>query len=70
MFPKVYILTKKNESVLLDGGLLYSEPNIGNNLNNDTFDVGIMELTEDVKDKFISLGYNSSVTFQAAIRPI
>ena len=57
MFPKVYILTKKNESVLLDGGLLYSEPNIGNNLNNDTFDVGIMELTEDVKDKFISLGY-------------
>ncbi|MBG9378563.1 hypothetical protein I5907_20170 [Panacibacter sp. DH6] len=51
-FPNVYMLTRDNEYVLLEGGLMYSEPSFGNNINNDTFDVGIMELTEQVKDKF------------------
>jgi hypothetical protein len=56
-FPNVYMLTKDNEQVLLEGGLMYSEPSYGDNINNDTFDVGIMELTQQVKDKFISSGY-------------
>lgn len=51
-FPNVYMLTRDNEYVLLEGGLMYSEPSFGNSINNDTFDVGIMELTQQVKEKF------------------
>lgn len=56
-FPNVYMLTTENEPVLLEGGLMYSEPSLGDSIRNDTFDVGIIELTPNVKDKFSSSGY-------------
>jgi hypothetical protein len=56
-FPKVYMLNSDNETVLLEGGLMYSERNLDNATNYDTFDVGIMELTAQVKDSFLSSGY-------------
>jgi hypothetical protein len=36
---------------------MYSEKNLDNNTNSDTFDVGIMELTEELARKFLSSGY-------------
>jgi hypothetical protein len=36
---------------------MYSERNSDSNTNSDTFDVGIMELTAQVTDKFLASGY-------------
>ena len=53
----VYFLNNTYDPVLLEGGLMYSEKNLDNNTNSDTFDVGIMELTEELARKFLSSGY-------------
>jgi hypothetical protein len=57
LFPKVYVLMNNNEPLQLDGALMFSEPTFGKSIGDDTFDIGIMELTEQVKDLLISLGY-------------
>jgi hypothetical protein len=56
-FPEVFVLDDSYQPVLLEGGLMYSEKNLDPDYHSDNFDVGIMELTAQVAQKFIASGY-------------
>ena len=50
-YPLVYFLLNRIEPILLEGGIMFSEPNL--NSRNDSYDVAIIELLPQVKEKLL-----------------
>ena len=51
------MLAINNEYLLLEGDIMYTQPDFGIQINNDTFDIGVIELTQKVTKKIKDSSY-------------